>query len=150
VLWQFYLYGRSDVAIIAIDFGKRRIGLAIAESADSVAYPVGTITRISLNKDLEQLRSWISSRAASQLVVGLPLNMDGSEGSSAQAARTFGAQLATHLHLPVDYADERLTSFEARERLLNRGGKRRRKTAVDAVAATIILEGWLAAHRNSS
>jgi putative Holliday junction resolvase len=138
------------MAIIAIDFGKRRIGLAIAESTGSVAYPLATITRGSWDKDLEQLRSWIRSRAASQLVVGLPLNMDGSEGSSARAARTFGAQLATHLHLPVDYSDERLTSFEARERLSNHGGKRRRKIAVDAVAATIILEEWLAAHRNSS
>ncbi|HKF28823.1 MAG TPA: Holliday junction resolvase RuvX [Candidatus Binataceae bacterium] len=138
------------MAIIAIDFGKRRIGLAIAESADSVAYPLGTITRVSWDKDLKQLRSWISSRAANQLVVGLPLNMDGSEGPSARAARTFGEQLAAHLHLPVDYADERLTSFEARERLPNHGPKRRRKTAVDAVAATIILEEWLAAHRNSS
>lgn len=138
------------MAIIAIDFGKRRIGLAIAESADSVAYPLGTITRLSRDKDLEQLRRWIVSRAASQLVVGLPLNMDGSEGSSAQAARSFGAQLATHLDLPVDYADERLTSFEARERLSNHRRKRHRKTAVDAVAATIILEEWLAAHRNSS
>jgi putative Holliday junction resolvase len=138
------------MAIIAIDFGKRRIGLAIAESAGSVAYPLATISRVSFEKDLDQLRSWISSRATSQLVVGLPLNMDGSEGSSAQAARTFGAQLATHLQLPVDYTDERLTSFEARERLSSRGGKRRRKIAVDAVAATIILEEWLAAHRNSS
>ena len=136
--------------IIAIDFGKRRIGLAIAESADSVAYPLGTITRVSWDKDLKQLSTWISSRAATQLVVGLPLNMDGSEGSAARAARTFGAQIATDLHLPVDYTDERLTSFEARERLPNQGGKRRRKTAVDAVAATIILEEWLAKHRKSS
>jgi putative holliday junction resolvase len=138
------------MVIIAIDFGKRRIGLAIAESSDSAAYPLGTMTRVSWDMDLKQLGSWISSRAATQLVVGLPLNMDGSEGSSARAARTFGAQLATHLHLPVDYTDERLTSFEARERLSNQGSKRRRKTAVDAVAATIILEEWLAAHRNSS
>ena len=138
------------MAIIAIDFGKRRIGLAIAESASSVAFPLGTITRVSRDKDLEQLRSWISSRAATQLVVGLPLNMDGSEGSSARAARTFGAQLAARLDLPVDYTDERLTSFEARERLSNQGGRRRRKTVVDAVAATIILEEWLASHRNSS
>jgi putative Holliday junction resolvase len=138
------------MAIIAIDFGKRRIGLAIAESASSVAFPLGTITRVSRDKDLEQLRSWISSRAATQLVVGLPLNMDGSEGSSARAARTFGTQLAARLDLPVDYTDERLTSFEARERLSNQGGRRRRKTVVDAVAATIILEEWLASHRNSS
>ena len=138
------------MAIIAIDFGTRRIGLAIAESTDSGAYPLATITRVSWGQDLQQIARWISSRAATRLVVGLPLNMDGSEGSSARAARTFGAQLATHLLLPVDYSDERLTSFEARERLSNQGRKRRRKTAVDAVAATIILEEWLAAHRNSS
>lgn len=138
------------MAIIAIDFGKRRIGLAIAESADSGAYPLATITRVSRDRDLQEIASWISARAATQLVVGLPLNMDGSEGSSARAARIFGAQLANHLLLPVDYCDERLTSFEARERLSNQGRKRLRKTAVDAVAATIILEEWLAAHRNSS
>ena len=138
------------MAIIAIDFGKRRIGLAIAESADSGAYPLATITRVSRDRDLQEIASWIGARAATQLVVGLPLNMDGSEGSSARAARTFGAQLATHLLLPVDYCDERLTSFEARERLSNQGRRRLRKTAVDAVAATIILEEWLAAHRNSS
>jgi putative Holliday junction resolvase len=138
------------MTIIAIDFGKRRIGLAIAESADSGAYPLATITRVSRDRDLQEIAGWISARAATQLVVGLPLNMDGSEGSSARAARIFGAQLATHLLLPVDYCDERLTSFEARERLSNQGRKRLRKTAVDAVAATIILEEWLAAHRNSS
>jgi len=138
------------MAIVAIDFGRRRIGLAIAESANSPAYPLGTIIRVSWDEDLARITAWIVSRAVTQLVVGLPLNMDGTEGPSAQAARAFGGQLGTHLQLPVDYTDERLTSFEARERLSNRPARRRRKTAVDAVAATIILEEWLASHRNSS
>ncbi len=76
--------------------------------------------------------------------------MDGSEGPSARGARSFGAKLGDHLQLKVEYCDERLTSFEARERLSGEGGLRRRKAAIDAVAATIILEEWLATRRNSS
>ena len=76
--------------------------------------------------------------------------MDGSEGPSARAARNFGTRLGAYLSLPVDYADERLTSFEARERLSKQGSLKGRKGAVDAIAATLILEEWLATHRNPS
>ncbi len=104
--------------------------------------------RVSLQRDLKQIAIRIESRGVNQLVVGLPLNMDGTEGPSARAARNFGKQLGQHLGLPVDYTDERLTSFEARERLSQGTGLRGRKAAVDAIAATIILEEWLIAHRN--
>ncbi|HKN01114.1 MAG TPA: Holliday junction resolvase RuvX [Candidatus Binataceae bacterium] len=138
------------MAILAIDSGLRRIGLAIADSTDSPAYPLGTLKRSSLRIDLKQIAAWIDGRGVTQLIVGLPVNMDGSEGPSARAARSFGAQLGEYLQLKVEYCDERLTSFEARERLTREGGLRRRKAAIDAVAATIILEEWLAARRNSS
>jgi len=138
------------MAIVAIDFGSRRIGLAIADSLTSPAYPIGTLKRKSLREDLDQVAHLIDARGVAQLVVGLPLNMDGSEGSIARAARKFGTQLGAHLNLPVDYADERLTSIEARERLSAVGGMRGKKDAVDALAAAIILEDWLAARRNSS
>ena len=138
------------MAIVAIDFGSRRIGLAIAESPSSAAYPIGTLKRTSLPEDLKQVARAIDGREVTQLVVGLPLNMDGKEGPIARAARKFGAQLSAHLNLPVDYADERLTSVEARERLSGEGGMRGKKDAVDALAAAIILEDWLTARRNRS
>ena len=138
------------MAILAIDFGTRRLGIAIADSSNSHAYPLGSLRRRSPYKDLEQLRIWADGREVSTVVVGLPLNMDGSEGAMARAARKFGAELAAYLDLPVDYADERLSSFEARERLSEHGGMRRKKHAVDAVAAAVILDDWLAKHSNSS
>lgn len=138
------------MSILAIDFGRQRIGLAIAENETAPAYPLGTVKRSSNVRDVEQIADQIEERGVVHLVVGLPLNMDGSEGSSARAARSFGERLATHLGLPVDYADERLTSFEARERLSKQGSLRGRKAAVNAIAATLILEEWLATHRNPS
>ena len=138
------------MAILAIDFGTRRIGLAVADSLASAAYPIGTLKRKSLREDLDQVARAIDGRGVTQLIVGLPLNMDGSEGSTARAARKFGDQLRSHLNLPIDYADERLTSVEARERLAAQGGLRGKKGAVDALAAAIILEDWLTARRNPS
>src|SRR5581483_9587573 len=135
------------MAILAVDFGRKRIGLAIADSANSPAYPLGTFERVSMERDLAVIAARVQSRGVTQVVVGLPLNMDGTEGPSARAARGFGARIGEHLQLPVDYADERLTSFEARDRLAGQTRLKRKRGAVDAVAATIILEEWLAAHR---
>ena len=137
------------MAILAIDFGTRRIGLAIAESTTSQAFPLDIIKRDALNRDLARIKLQIEGRDVTQLVVGLPLNMDGTEGSSALAARKFGGHLGAYLGLPVDYCDERLTSFEVRQRLADQTG-RRRKTAIDALAATVILEEWLAGHQNQT
>jgi putative Holliday junction resolvase len=138
------------MAILAIDFGRLRIGLAVAESINAPAYPLGTLHRSSMKQDLEQILRMIDSRGVTQIVVGLPLNMDGTEGPSARAARNFGAQIGTRLGLPVYYSDERLSSFEARARLSEQGSLRRRKPAIDALAAAIILEQWLAGQRNPS
>lgn len=138
------------MAILGIDFGRRRIGLAIADSLESPALPLITVDRASLRRDLDRIGAAIRSRGVHQIVVGLPLNMDGSEGPMARAARNFGARLGAHLGLPVDYADERLSSFEARERLKDAAVGQYRKTPIDAMAATLILEEWLATHRNPS
>ena len=137
------------MAILGIDYGRRRIGLAIADSVESFPYPLGTFERASAGGDVRQIEARIQGRKISHIVVGLPLNMDGTEGGMARSVRRFAMQLSEHLHLPVDFMDERLTSFEARDRLVD-SGARRRKGAIDTVAATIILEEWIAAHRNTS
>jgi putative holliday junction resolvase len=136
------------MTIAGIDFGRKRIGLAICD--EQAAYPLGTIERRSLKRDLEEIRSQLLARDVSLIVVGLPLSMDGTEGPSARAARTFAEHLAAATGVAVEMFDERLTSFEARERLAQSSASRKaRKASRDAVAAAIILEGWLESRRLS-
>ncbi len=129
--------------IIALDFGRRRIGVAI--SADELtAHPLAFIERRTLAHDLASLRLKVAPYRVSRVIVGLPLNMDGSEGPQARAARAFAQSVRDKLDLPVELFDERLTSFEAEQRLAGLKVKRsKRKGAVDALAAAIILESWL-------
>ena len=136
------------MAIAAFDLGKRRIGIAIADNEGLAVHPIGVIERRSLIRDLESIRARLVEFEVSQIVVGLPLNMDGSAGPAAHAAETFAARLRESCGLPVDLFDERLTSFEAEERLRELSGRHSRdkgrdKGRIDAVAAGVILEGWL-------
>jgi len=129
-----------------IDFGRKRIGLAISDGR--AAYPIGTIERRSLKRDLDEIRAQLQARDVSLIVIGLPLSMDGAEGPSARAARTFAEHLGQVLGIAVEMFDERLTSFEAKERLAQSPASRKApKSSRDAVAAAIILEGWLESRR---
>ena len=93
---------------------------------------------------LEAIARLIAPHEVSRIVVGLPLNMDGSEGRQAARVRTFGERLHAHLALPVDYWDERLTTFEAENQLRSRGVRpARRRDLVDQVAAEVILRSYL-------
>jgi putative pre-16S rRNA nuclease len=130
--------------VIGLDLGRRRIGVALADAEGIGAYPLGTIERSSLQRDIHALKAMLQGRQISTVVVGLPVSMDGSEGAPARAARTYAGRLGEALGVPIEMFDERLTSFEAEERLkampVRRGAKR---SAIDAIAATVILEGWL-------
>lgn len=131
------------MAIAALDLGKRRIGIAIADDDGLAVHPVGALERRSLIRDLEMIRKQLAEFEVTHVVVGLPLNMDGSAGPAARAAEAFANRLREMTGLPVDLFDERLTSFEAEERLKQLYGRRaREKGTIDAVAASIILEGW--------
>jgi putative Holliday junction resolvase len=131
--------------IAGIDFGNRRIGLAVSNSDQLSAYPVETIERgRSLEADLAILRTRLTALEVRRVVVGLPLNMDGTVGPQARAAQVFARQLEEATGIPVELCDERLSSFEAEERLKGIPVRRsRRKLAIDAVAASVILESWL-------
>jgi putative holliday junction resolvase len=135
------------MAIAAIDLGRRRIGVAVTDAASMGAHPVGIVERRALKDDLEAIAAMLRDRDVSAIVVGLPLNMDGSEGPAARGARKFADQLATALRVGVELFDERLTSFEARERLAEMPARKgARKTGLDALAAVVILEGWMQAN----
>jgi putative holliday junction resolvase len=132
------------MAIAALDLGKRRIGIAITDNDGLAIHPIGALDRRSVVRDLELIRARLVEFEVSHVVVGLPLNMDGSAGPPARAATAFAHRLREASGLPVDLFDERLTSFEAEERLKELSGRRARdKGTIDAVAASIILEGWL-------
>jgi putative pre-16S rRNA nuclease len=137
------------MTIAGIDFGRKRLGLAISDGHG--AYPVRIMERRSVKQDLEEIRAWLVDRDVSVIVVGLPLSMDGTEGPTARAARAFAERLGSATGLPVEMFDERLTSFEAEERLREASASRAAKKASrDAVAAAVILEGWLEGRRARS
>jgi len=133
--------------IAALDLGRRRIGVAVTDAASMGAHPVGIVERRALKHDLDAIAAMLQDRHVSTIVVGLPLNMDGSEGPAARGARRFAERLADALGASVEMFDERLTSFEARDRLADIPVKKgARKTGLDALAAVVILEGWMQAN----
>ena len=133
------------MVILGVDLGKARTGVAVCDKSELLASPVEVVNE----HNRERVAQLAKERRAEQIVVGLPRNMDGSEGESAQNARAFGAELAEKTGLPVDFSDERGTTITAHGFLneTNTRGKRRKAT-VDAVAATIILQDYLDYRRN--
>ena len=137
--------------IAALDLGRRRIGVAVTDAASMGAHPVGIVERRALKKDIEAIAAMLGDRGVDTFVVGLPLNMDGSDGPAAVSARKFAAHLALELRVTVEMFDERLSTFEARDRLGNMPAPRgTRKQGIDALAAVVILEGWMQAHPEKS
>jgi len=137
------------MSLLGLDLGKRRIGVAIVDSPILGVRPLATLVRSShsLPRDFDALRALVNDWRVRRIILGLPLNMNGSEGPSARHAREFAHQLSQALGLPVELYDERLTSFEAKSRLKDSSLRRAsRKLMVDQIAATLILEGWLAEH----
>ena len=129
---------------LGVDFGTRRIGLAVSDASGSIAFPAGTLERRGLRRDLESLCALVKEREVERIVVGLPLHMDGRRGPEAEAAEKFAGQLAQATGLPVEMFDERWTTREAERALAETGrrGKKRRQV-VDSVAASLLLRAWL-------
>jgi len=131
--------------IAALDVGDARIGVAVSDELGITAQGIGVVRRVGGRRDLEALATMLAPYTPERLVVGLPLNMNGSEGPQATRVRAFATQVAAHLDLPLDFWDERLTTVAAERSLLEADlSRRRRRELVDKVAATIILQGYLA------
>ena len=130
--------------VMAIDLGDVRTGVALSDVTGVLAGRSVTITQRDHNKLLEELLGIIEAEKPGEIVLGLPINMDGSEGPRAEKSRVFGARLEQASGLPVKYMDERGTSVTA-NRILSDAGKKRGKqrARVDAVAAAIILQSYL-------
>jgi len=135
--------------ILGIDYGTRRLGLAVSDEDEIVVSPLPILHRSrSSNRDLMALRALIREREIASIVVGLPLNMDGSHGEMARNAEAFANELRKRTRLPVMCYDERRTTQEAERVLLEADLPRKhRKELRDSVAATFILQAYLDEHR---
>lgn len=130
--------------MLGLDYGARRIGLAVSDPEGVFAFPAGVLERRGLEQDLEALRVFARERGVTCIVMGLPLHMDGRRGAGAEAVRAFSEALAEATGLPVELLDERWTTQEAERALREtepRGPRRRQK--LDAAAAAILLRTWL-------
>lgn len=132
----------SAGALLGLDPGTKTIGLAICDERRSLASPLETIWRKRLTDDVEKLRAVIDARQVVGLVIGMPLNMDGSAGRRAQSVRAFSRSIEDAFGLPVLQWDERLSTFSADESMKEAGLRRdKRAKAIDSAAAAIILQG---------
>ena len=130
--------------ILAVDWGRATLGLAVSDELGIIAQGLTSLPRVSETRDLEAISAYIGELGIEAIVVGLPKNMDGSLGSSAEAAQEFARLLHDRLNIPVHLWDERLTSLAAERTLVSAGMRRRaRRGVVDQVAATMILQGFL-------
>jgi putative holliday junction resolvase len=134
----------ARISALGLDVGTKRIGVAGCDGTGLIATGLMTIENKSFQQVLEQLRDLIQQRQVQVLVVGLPYSMDGSLGVQAKQVQKFAKRLTMALQLPVEYMDERLTSFQA-EQLLQADNisPSRNKGLVDRKAAAIILQQWL-------
>jgi putative Holliday junction resolvase len=138
------------VSVLGIDLGKKRIGLAISDPSERVALPAGMIESRGRSADLAAIGTLARERGIAQIVVGLPLHMDGRAGPEAQAARAFAKALETQCGIPVDVLDERWSSVAAERTLRETGqSRRKRKTGeADTLAATLLLRTFLERRAN--
>jgi putative holliday junction resolvase len=133
-----------DARLLGLDLGEKTIGLALSDRLLMVATPMETLKRGKFAADAAQLDIIISAQGIGGLVVGLPLNMDGSDGPSAQSARAFGRNWVNHSALPLIFWDERLSTMAVTRTLLDADASRKRRgEVVDKMAAAYILQGAL-------
>lgn len=131
--------------VVALDVGDKTIGVAASDEL-GWAHPVRTIRRRNLEADLDELETILEEREATRILVGLPINMDDTEGPRAEKTRRFAARVAARFAQPVILWDERLTTWEA-ERLLReaRAKRQKRRELIDAIAAQVLLRSYLEA-----
>jgi putative Holliday junction resolvase len=137
------------VAVLGLDVGRKRIGVAGCDGTGLIATGITTIHRRSYQEDIEQLQALITERQVERLIVGLPYTMAGDVGTQAKQVQKFARRLEVTLGLPIEYVDERLTSVEAEHQL--KAQKRfstYNKGLIDQQAAQIILQQWLDLQRN--
>ena len=134
----------TGARLLGLDLGTKTIGLALSDVSRTVATPLETIRRTKFTYDVKKLLDITDNHDISALVIGLPINLDGSEGPRAQATRSFARNLTKHTDLPLVLWDERLSTVAAERTLLEADvSRKRRAEVIDKMAAAFILQGAL-------
>jgi putative Holliday junction resolvase len=130
--------------ILGIDYGQKRIGIAISDEMAIVATPVGNVEENGVNAAVAAIAKMVVERGAGKIVVGLPRNMDGSIGPKAQETQAFVEKLKTRVNVPIQMWDERLTTKAAERALIEADvSRKKRREVVDKMAAQMILQSYL-------
>ena len=138
---QFLL---PEARLLGLDVGTKTVGMALSDVTRTVATPYDTIRRTKFTADAKTIRQVVETHRVGALVVGLPLNLDGSEGPRAQSTRAFARNLATHIQVPIAFWDERLSTAAVERHLIEADASRKRRAQViDRMAAAYILQGAL-------
>ncbi|WP_414753338.1 Holliday junction resolvase RuvX [Anabaena sp. CCY 9910] len=139
------------ISALGLDVGRKRVGVAGCDRTGLIATGITTVERTSFDRDVQQIQNIVNERQVQVLVVGLPYSMDGSLGFQARQVQKFTARLAKALQLPVEYVDERLTSFQAEQMLIAENvSPSRNKGLIDRKAAALILQQWLDIRRTNA
>ena len=138
-------------AVVGLDLGEKTIGVAVSDAGRSIASPLSLIRKTKFTDDLAALFKLMDSREAQAIVIGLPMNMDGSEGARAQSCRAFARNVLRVKDLPIAFWDERLSTAAVTRVLIDEHdvNRKRRAEVVDKMAAAWILQGALERLRNA-
>lgn len=127
--------------ILALDYGRRRIGLAISDELGITANPLPVLQRKNRREDIARLREIAAANAVARIIIGLPLHLSGHHGEMAEEASRFASRLAKELGLPIEWLDERLTSWEAEQ--LAKESQHAKTADLDSLSAAILLREYL-------
>ena len=131
----------ANTRSLGLDIGDKRVGVALSDPQGILASPLTIIDRADDRSDIEAIVSIINQNQVSQVIIGLPLSMNGSVGPQADKVKAFAQELGKYIEVPIEFRDERLTTVSA-QRLMRMSGKSK-KARDDAAAATLILQGYL-------
>ncbi|AFY41851.1 Holliday junction resolvase RuvX [Nostoc sp. PCC 7107] len=142
---------KQYISALGLDVGSKRIGVAGCDRTGLIATGITTVERSSFERDVEQFQNIVDEREVEILVVGLPYSMDGSLGFQARQVQKFANRLGKALKLPIEYVDERLTSYQAEQMLIaEKVSPSRNKGLIDRKAAALILQQWLDTRRSTA
>jgi putative Holliday junction resolvase len=134
----------AEARLLGLDVGSKTVGLALSDVTRSIATPYGTVRRTKFTEDAKAIREAVEKNQVGALVIGLPINLDGSEGPRAQSTRAFARNLAARVEVPMIFWDERLSTAAVERHLIEAGASRKRRAQViDRMAAAYILQGAL-------
>lgn len=140
---------KDGARVLGLDVGETTIGLALSDIRRSIATPLSTIERTKFSKDIEKLKTIISTHKIGGLIIGYPINMDGSQGPRTQSTRTFVSNISKHFELPMLLWDERLSTMAVERMMIDADmSRQRRAELVDKLAASYMLQGYLDNVRN--